>query len=63
MSRDAEAVLAAFDQLPPPDREAVVSELLRRLAASDHQAPSDDELVAAADQVFLAFDAREQSGR
>lgn len=63
MSREAEAVIAAFDQLPPPQREEVVSELLRRVALSDHKTPSDDELVAAADQVFQALDRRENSGR
>jgi hypothetical protein len=62
MSRNAQAVLAAFDQLPPAEREQVVSELLRRVAQSDHKSPSDDELVAAADDVFQALDRRENSG-
>ena len=63
MSRDGQAVLAAFDQLPPADREEVVAELLRRVAQSDHQSLSDDELVAAADEVFQNLDRRENSGR
>ena len=63
MSRDTQAVLAAFDQLPAAEREEVVSELLRRVAHSDHKAPSDDELVAAADEVFQALDHRENPGR
>jgi len=62
MSREAEAVIAAFDQLPPTEREEVVSELLRRVALSEHKTPSDAELVAAADQVFQALDRRESSG-
>jgi hypothetical protein len=61
MSRSAEAVIAAFDELPATEREAVVSELLRRVALSDHVAPSDDELTTAADQVFQALDQREKS--
>jgi hypothetical protein len=63
MSRDAQAVLAAFDQLPPVEREEVVSELLRRVAQSDHKSLSDNELVAAADEVFQDLDRRENSGR
>ena len=63
MTRGAEALLAALDELSPSEREEVVSELLRRVALSAHGAPSDDELTAAADQVFQAFDRREEPGR
>jgi hypothetical protein len=63
MSRDAQSVLAAFDQLPPAEREEVVCELLRRVAQSDHKSPSDGELVAAADEVFQELDRRENSDR
>ena len=63
MSRGAEAILASLEDLPPEEREEVVSELLRRVAFSEHSAPSDDELTAAADQVFQALDRRENSGR
>jgi hypothetical protein len=62
MSRGAEAIIAALDELPPAEREEVVAELLRRVALSEHAAPSDDELTAAADQVFKALDRRENSG-
>ena len=62
MSRGAEAILAALDELSATEREEVVAELLRRVAVSEHAAPSDDELTAAADQVFQAFDRRENSG-
>lgn len=62
MTRGAEALLAALDELSPSEREEVVSELLRRVALSEHRAPSDDELTAAADQVFQAFDRREEPG-
>jgi hypothetical protein len=63
MSRGAEAIIAALDELPAPEREEVVSELLRRVALSDHRGPSDEELTAAADQVFQTLDRRETSGR
>jgi hypothetical protein len=63
MSRGAQAILAALDELPPTEREEVVSELLRRVAVSDHVSPSDDELTTAADAVFEDLDRRESSGR
>jgi len=63
MTRGAEALLAALDELSPSEREEVVSELLRRVALSAHGAPSDDELTAAADQVFQSFDRSEEPGR
>jgi hypothetical protein len=61
MSHGAEALLAALEQLPPTEREEVIAEFLRRVAVSEHSAPSDDELTAAADQVFQVFDRSEQS--
>ena len=63
MSRGAEAIIAALDEAPDTQREEVVTELLRRVALSEHAAPSDEELTAAADQVFQAFDRRENSSR
>ncbi len=59
MSCAAAEVLAAFEALPAADKEAVVSELLHRVAQFDHQAPSDQELTAAADQMFQALDRAE----
>jgi hypothetical protein len=63
MSRGAEAIIAALDELPDGEREEVVAAILRRVALSEHVAPSDEELAAAADQVFQAFDRRENDGR
>ena len=59
MSGGAKNVLDAFEQLPPSERDEVVVELLRRAAASPHESPSDDELLRAADDVFLELDRRE----
>jgi hypothetical protein len=61
MSRGAQAIIAALEELPPAEREEVVAELLRRVALSEHATPSDDELTAAADQVFQVLDRRERS--
>jgi hypothetical protein len=55
MSCAAAEVLAAFEALPAADKEVVVSEL-RRVAQFEHQASSDQELTAAADQMFQALD-------
>jgi hypothetical protein len=63
MSRNIEAILAELDELPTSDREEVVAEFLRRVALSEHPAPSDYELTAAADQVFQDLDRREKFSR
>jgi len=59
MSGGAKRVLDAFEQLPPRERDEVVVELLRRAASAPHESPSDDELLRAADDVFLELDRRE----
>jgi len=59
MSSGAKSVLDAFEQLPPAEREEVVAELLRRTAASSHESPTDEELLGAADAIFLELDRRE----
>ena len=62
MSRDAQALLEAFDHLPLAERDEVVQELLRRVGSSDRDALRDEELVSAADAVFTSYD-QEESGR
>jgi hypothetical protein len=59
MGSGAKAVLDAFEHLPSGERNEVVLELLRRAAESSHEGPSDDELLRAADDVFLELDRRE----
>ena len=63
MSRDVDIILAELEELPASEREEVVSKFLRRVALSEHAAPSDDELIAAADQVFQDLDRHENSSR
>lgn len=63
MSSRAEAIITALDELPASERESVVAELLRRVAMSEHAAPTDHELLVAADQVFQALDWRENTDR
>ena len=52
----AKKVLEAFDALPLPARQEVLGEMLRRAALEHHGLPSDDELIAAADGLFLQLD-------
>jgi hypothetical protein len=59
MSDNYLAVLEAFERLPAQEREKVVAEILRRASYSEHLAPSDDELIYAADELFRDLDKRE----
>lgn len=60
MTRGARGVLEAFEQLPPNERDEVVAELLRRTALFEHESPSDEDLLRAADGIFLDLDEREK---
>ncbi len=59
MSEGAQSVLDAFEALSDDAREEVLAELIRRAAQSDHESPSDDELVTAAGRVFSEYDRSE----
>lgn len=61
MTQAAKKLLDEFDALQEGDRAEVLAELLRRVALSPHELPDSDDLVAAADQIFLELDRREQS--
>lgn len=56
----ARQFLDAFEALPQPARQEVLDEMLRRAALEHHGLPVDDELVAAADAVFLQLDRDEE---
>ena len=62
MSHGARSVLDAFEQLSPTEREEVALELLRRVAQEPHETPDDEELLQAADHLFLDLDRRESQG-
>ena len=59
MTDAARKLLETFDSLPQAARKEVLRELLRRSALSDHDIPSDAELLDAADAIFLELDQRE----
>jgi hypothetical protein len=61
MTQAAKKLLEEFDALQEHDRAEVLAELLRRVALSPHDLPDSDDLVAAADEIFVELDRREQS--
>jgi hypothetical protein len=54
-------LLEACEALPEQERSELVAELARRVAHAPHDGPSDDDLLAAADQLFVDLDQRERS--
>ena len=61
MTQATKKLLEEFDALPERDRSELVAELARRVALSAHDAPQDEDLVAAADYLFGELDRREPS--
>ena len=61
MTQAARKLLDEFEALPDEDRAELVAELLRRTAFAPHDLPEDDDLVAAADRLFVELDRQEQS--
>jgi len=61
MTQAAKKLLEEFETLPERDRSELLAELLRRVALSPHELPQDEDLVAAADHLFVELDRREHS--
>ena len=61
MTKAAQDFLRSFKALPPSDQHDVLVQLLREPIEASYEAPSDDELVAAADLVFLEYDRSEKA--
>ena len=61
MTQAAKKLLDEIDTLPDRDRSELVAELVRRLALGPFDLPHHDDLVAAADRLFVERDRREQS--
>ena len=55
----ARHILEAFQTLPDLDKREVLAALLREATGAPYAVPSDDDLTAAADEVFLDLDRRE----
>ncbi|MFT3820289.1 MAG: hypothetical protein QM750_22195 [Rubrivivax sp.] len=59
MTAAAQRFLRSFESLPQADQHDVLVQLLRLPIEAEYTAPSDDELVQLAEQVFLALDEAE----
>lgn len=59
MTTEAKHIIEDFGALPDPAKREVLAELIRISRHLDYPGISDDELVSAADEVFLEYDRRE----
>jgi hypothetical protein len=59
MTAQVQAILQSFDQLADDDKRELMIQLVRRSLSLDAPLLSDEQLVEAADQVFLQFDQNE----
>jgi hypothetical protein len=59
MTDQVRDLLAAFDTLPPADKQMVVRELNLRLPP--YGPVTDEELIASAEEMFLTLDAEESA--
>ena len=61
MTKVAQDFLRSFKALPPTDQHEVLVQLLREPIEVSYEAPSDDQLIAAAGLVFLEYDKAEKA--
>ena len=61
MTQATQKLIEEFEALPDPDRSELLAELARRVALAPHDLPTDEDLVAAADDLFTELDRREQT--
>ena len=59
MTKAARQLLRSFETLAEEDQHEVLVELLRVPVDAGYSAPSDDDLLYSADQIFLQYDERE----
>jgi len=59
MSTAARQLLQSFAALPEAERREVLLELLRSTPETPYEAPSDQDLISAADAIFQDLDRRE----
>jgi hypothetical protein len=59
MALSAQQIIESFEGLPESEKQRVAYEILRRSVYFDVPPLTDEELVAAAEDLFLALDARE----
>ena len=59
MTKQVAEFLSAFDALSPSEKHAAAVEVLRRSVEIAPDSLTDEELIAAADELFQEFDERE----
>ena len=58
---ELDEVVQSFKALPATDQHEVLVQLLREPIEASYEVPSDDELIATADSVFLEYDRAEKA--
>jgi DNA-binding transcriptional ArsR family regulator len=61
MTADAKQLIDGFQALPDATKREVLAELVRISRHLDYPSMSDDELVSAADGIFVTYDRREDA--
>jgi hypothetical protein len=59
MTAEAKHIVEDFEALPDTAKREVLAELVRISGRIDYPSVSDDELISAANDIFLAYDERE----
>jgi hypothetical protein len=59
MTTQVRAILQSFDMLPEVEKRELATEIIRRSQALDVLPLTDEQLVGAAEEVFLTLDRRE----
>lgn len=61
MTSNAKQFVRSFKALAPTDQREVLIQLLREPIEAEYEAPSETELVFAAEEIFLALDEAEKA--
>jgi hypothetical protein len=61
MTQGARRLIEQFDALPEQERSEVLAELARRAGLSPRDLPADQDLLTAADQLFVELDQRQST--
>lgn len=61
MTRTVKELLVTYDRLPEPEQREAASEILRRYRRIAVDPISDNELILAAEDLFLELDRREEA--
>ena len=60
MTAAASHIIEDFEALPEPDKREVLAKLLRIASNMDYGPISEAEMLASADQIFVAYDREEE---